>query len=1055
MMNVEEIMRDYYQQKEQLENRDTTERRRLELSLERLRDNKEKEIQEYLEKLISYRDNFYSGYIDRVRRDLEQAYEDKEKELEEQIEKLSNSNIENELENLKKETVDKLTAIREDLEKQLAETLEQYNDKIRQYGASATDGSQNPELLREAEELRLKSEDIKKQIDKIDEYIVELGAKTKTTTSESYNMSEYLKALKEYEQLLEIYNEEVEKLFELNLKYMNKEIEYSEYEAQAIYVAGRYKYMKELYEKLKNFKNPYLDLSEEELLDALKKLEAEFDAEYQFRAHNQNGMEYNDDNFIEEYRGKKKLIQDQLNRKNNPYSKMSDEELLDALKRLEAEFDAEYKFRAHNQNGMEYNDDNFIEEYRRKKKLIQDEIDIRKKKQDDLVPPINPGMILEDAEKDEKKEKDEEKEKIYDLDYLIGKIRGRGYKYNKFDGFVYKYKGIKVWNWHKFNGRTFADKPFKLIKSVIGSAVFGINKLFSKAVYKSADDLRARIEQMIQNIEQLTNDEVDFLIQNFAKDGNKQTELYGVVPNVVVDALMARIRKRKAEKLSEANALLSILYDRLLNNYKKCKDIKNTLDSNNLSPSERESLMSEFKKISNDLLEVIKNIDTLYNETTVLVSEQEMNRVAAKEGRKGGRNSGVGDDPAVSDFVSDLGESLKHAREEKDGFIAAEMFIYKHKVKIENTNYKRTLKNRFGKANVGVYEWRPYVENIDYAKHDFWGDTLRFVTIIVSVANAVNQIKMRNEMAQMKEQMQQMNNIIIDQNNKIQKLNDQLLDLQIKLAKATGNPQDYLDKYAEYLRLQAAQFQAACDYWGATAEAGLKNLASPSMNSQGDIYPDIDGIGHEASGSWMKTINDIQNDASLSAIEKINKLKDTVAVDMANQTQNVANLTKSAALSHIGQKTTRFDFTALEAFYNSTSSADPTFLSKVYTDLYEIAVMSNNIKALSLIQTFDISQGTASLVPMVAQLTAVIGVTALTEYQRNKEKNKSIAEMKAELQEKIENTEINEHEIAKKEFEAAMEKWNEKSAFYRMFHRKEKPKMIDFEQEAFNRGRGL
>ena len=80
-MNLEEIMQPYLDKKQELENRKTF----LTLRLERLRNNKEKEINIYIENAILENPNFYNGYGTMIRKDLEQEYAVKEKELELQL----------------------------------------------------------------------------------------------------------------------------------------------------------------------------------------------------------------------------------------------------------------------------------------------------------------------------------------------------------------------------------------------------------------------------------------------------------------------------------------------------------------------------------------------------------------------------------------------------------------------------------------------------------------------------------------------------------------------------------------------------------------------------------------------------------------------------------------------------------------------------------------------------------------------------------------------------------------------------------------------------------
>lgn len=107
-MNIEEIIKPYFDKKSEIDKKgemeiinqiptqydDLTQQRVfLELRLEKLRDNKEAEIEEYVKNSVSNNPDFYVGYGAMIRKDLEQAYFDKEQELETQI-----KNINSELE---------------------------------------------------------------------------------------------------------------------------------------------------------------------------------------------------------------------------------------------------------------------------------------------------------------------------------------------------------------------------------------------------------------------------------------------------------------------------------------------------------------------------------------------------------------------------------------------------------------------------------------------------------------------------------------------------------------------------------------------------------------------------------------------------------------------------------------------------------------------------------------------------------------------------------------------------------------------------------------------
>lgn len=105
-MNLDELMRPYFEKKEEIENKtrflkEELEKTRqeqknvkinsLKLQLERIRDNKEREIAEYIQNAVLGGNDFYSGYSAMIREDLEREYALRERQIEEEIEKLENS----------------------------------------------------------------------------------------------------------------------------------------------------------------------------------------------------------------------------------------------------------------------------------------------------------------------------------------------------------------------------------------------------------------------------------------------------------------------------------------------------------------------------------------------------------------------------------------------------------------------------------------------------------------------------------------------------------------------------------------------------------------------------------------------------------------------------------------------------------------------------------------------------------------------------------------------------------------------------------------------------
>lgn len=116
-MNFEEIMKPYFDKKEELDKKQKNssqlsekylnglqEKKLVEQSLQKLKDNKEKEIVDYIQNEVLNKKNYYPGYVEMVRRDLEKAYFDREQELTNKLEKINNSieRLKDDLENIQK-----------------------------------------------------------------------------------------------------------------------------------------------------------------------------------------------------------------------------------------------------------------------------------------------------------------------------------------------------------------------------------------------------------------------------------------------------------------------------------------------------------------------------------------------------------------------------------------------------------------------------------------------------------------------------------------------------------------------------------------------------------------------------------------------------------------------------------------------------------------------------------------------------------------------------------------------------------------------------------------
>ena len=122
---IDNIMKPLYEKEEQLRD-DNSQINVAKLRLEKLLENKEKEIEEYVSSTVGSNSNFYSGYGAMIRRDLELAYKEKEEELRKEISMLESSKRFNKVD--LRESVE----IKEDIRKQLLSERKNLELELRQ-----------------------------------------------------------------------------------------------------------------------------------------------------------------------------------------------------------------------------------------------------------------------------------------------------------------------------------------------------------------------------------------------------------------------------------------------------------------------------------------------------------------------------------------------------------------------------------------------------------------------------------------------------------------------------------------------------------------------------------------------------------------------------------------------------------------------------------------------------------------------------------------------------------------------------------------------------------
>ena len=799
------------------------------------------------------------------------------------------------------------------------------------------------------------------------------------------DLSEYEKALAEYEKELAKYQKELEKLYELQLKYENGQIEYSEYEAYAKYIVDAYNKILELYNNIMELKAKFealISSKNEELINKLNQLKSEFEAEYQFRAHQQNGMEYNDP-YLDGLQGRIQKIEQELERRKNL--------LKEPTKPQEPRFISERK----------------------------------------IVDP-----------------QEEEPEENYDLKNLLYKIAG-GYTYKKLDSFVYTHKDIKCFNWHHKNERTLLDKPLKLVKSGIATVITGASKLFSKAAYRK-ENVRERIDFCLENIKNLTEAEVEFLFKNLT--ATKMKELQNILPDLAWNALYNRFVKHIHSKVAIVNTQLRSLYISVAELYKIAMKIERRLANEGLTNEERMSFEAQLKQVSLQLCTNIKAYRDKFSEMDKELNASGLygiseNYRARRTTSVGGRNAKYYDSSSGRVSEGILGGELVNALNRKDGITAARYFIHQEQILIENTEEKRTLKNRFGKASTGVFQYSPLVEQADYSEDDYLRDVLQTIIIASSIVKMVHDIALQQQLDALQTQVQA-------QNAQIAQMNQDITTLKSMFASYNNDPQQFLESYYTTLKHSMGAFQGECEYLGMTAQAGTN---TSMLTSSGSIYSQFDVRAHDFFGDSIRQMDTIFNNQALSVQEKIFKMGE-VYKDGVNELASQAITHSANVNAHLGKYGSNFDFKALTTVLTESLKVDPSIVSTTFNEYVNAAIYVNNLQALSYINTLPAD---VDLVSSTIALAGIVGQDALNEYREHQKQNKDKVdvneESKEEMKDAMLSVEIDEHELARERYEQAKEAWDSMSPFRRFINRKNKPELIDFEKEVQEEihGRGL
>ena len=569
---------------------------------------------------------------------------------------------------------------------------------------------------------------------------------------------DYIKYLSEYKNLLEIYNEDLEYLYELQEKNEKEEIEYEEYEKYADYMVKRYNYLIAAYKKIKELydkKDLVEFLTNEDLEKQLEKLNKE--AEEIWRQQVQVENAENPDDSLEIINKKINDIKEELRlRKENPLRGMTIEELQakkDELykKIADQQEEDEYHFRTHQQNGLE----GYEDEIDKGLKEINEEIARRQpKKKEEPEKPKQPMMVLEkDKEfipvpptpvppKPIPPIQEPKREQNYlTLEGIIEKVIGEesisGSQSKK-----YIASQIRIYNPMPKNNWGNAYKLVSIARkmgAVIMIPFNGLKKLIGKL--SITNETKKSVKAMQERVNKLTDEEVEIFLNQY----KGSTALGFRLPKVFNELMRGRIIKYITPRIERINNRISELLAQIEFHKKIADGIEERLTEPNLSPEERKKLIDLRNQAYIKCAGEIREMNTIKREGNQLQSgnglhaiEEELNATNSKMNYKGGR---FAKDAEIDyEIWKILGPTSKIIEHSNNPYEIVNAYFEQKEFYIKNTKEKRSFWNLGSKVTAGKLEYRPFVENLYYGNDPFITDLISSILLVSSAVNIANTI---------------------------------------------------------------------------------------------------------------------------------------------------------------------------------------------------------------------------------------------------------------------------------------------------------------------------
>ena len=565
------------------------------------------------------------------------------------------------------------------------------------------------------------------------------------------NIGEKYKAeLEKYKALMGMYYDAVYTLGDLQQQYENGEIEYSEYEKQALYVADRYKFMmdeyakiKELYDEARIPDDKFAGVNNEDLENKLKELDEESNELWQQGVHENTPDAERYHEILEEI---KRIKEELKQRKENTLRGMSLEELEAKRRELYAKIGEqqepdEYGFRTHKENGLEGYEEDEIDKGLRE---IREEIERRKPKNIEAPEePEDPGMLLEKP-----------KTSVRRFEEIMAGIEAS--KNAMSDAELGRYDSAKG-GWLlpvKYDKGDWLRNSARWIVNKFAFLYSAPRKIYS--MIRTGKKQKEKMENITNNVNELSQEEFEVLVEGLQGYKGHRDKANAAVRRAVQERLARQVDQENAER----NVKIAKALEYIRESHAESLEITERLKADTLSPEERKELEARKLELDTRGSEAVKEVEMLRQEGADaqggsgvhgLEEESKASREGSNlSGRKFAKRSS--NDEALEKKQAELSRAQREASERGDGFGEVDAFIRHEDLLRENTSTKKILGITVSRSERNHSE---LIATKEYREDDLAQNAIVIATVVATTVNMVKQIQNARALAEHNARLEQ------------------------------------------------------------------------------------------------------------------------------------------------------------------------------------------------------------------------------------------------------------------------------------------------------------